>query len=191
VKRLNLFPRASLVPQAVIQVLVVLTTGLLVLEFWTATNSLWSLFLFLPGILWYLAQRWNLDFVDAAMLVVYTFAAATGILIGGAGNPGDQAVLTRGYHLLALLVVLFSLSTWQFAKLSRRLRFVKDQQTGQVIFTRHVTRLSILVVLSLLASILALVVRFELNFGYVLALGLLLVIALSQLIGYLFRENSP
>ena len=175
--------------QAVTHVLVVLTSVLLVLEFWTATNNIWSLFLLLPGILWFMAHRWNLEFVDAVILVVYTFAAATGILAGSVGSSADQSFTVRGYHLLALLVVLFSLCTWQVAKLTRRIRFVQDEQIGQVIVKRHITRLSILIVASLLASILAMTIHFELNFGYILALGLLLVIALSQLIGFLFRES--
>ncbi len=107
-------------------------TVLLVLLYWTSIHSPWSLVILLPGILWFLAQRWKITFVDPIMLVLYTFASAAAILPGG--EP-----------LLALPVILASLAAWQLVSISRRLVFAQDASMQHDLLVRHLRRLGFVI----------------------------------------------
>lgn len=152
-----------------------LATVLLMIEYWLGIEQYWAVAFSILGLLWYSGQRWNIEFIDGLMLVIYTLSASVAIPVGG--SP-----------FLALCVILLSLSAWQLANFSRRIHFSQDLITETRLAHRHLTRLLIINGSSLLLCSIALFIRFEPRFWWLIALALLAIIGLSQFVGYINRQ---
>jgi hypothetical protein len=156
---------------------VILATFLVVIEYWLGIKQFWVFFLFIPGIVWYFGQYWNIAFIDALMLIIYTLLAA--LIVPSGGSP-----------FVSLLVILAALSTWQLSNLSRRLRFVQDPVVEERLFRKNVSRLSAIVISSLFLGSVALLINLELHFWTLLALALLAILGLSRLVSYINQQGN-
>ncbi len=143
-----------------------------------ATSRLWNgaLLILACGGVWLLAQRrrWR---ADSVMLVVFLVTAALGLLIG----------VGSGWMLLG---VTAALGAWDLDRFSRRLEFAQQGAGDGELERRHLLRLLMVSSIGLLLGAVALALSLRIGFGMILLLGLLAIMGLGQLVGFLRRESD-
>jgi hypothetical protein len=129
------------------------------------------------GLIWLLAQWRGWDWMASGELVFTLGAAVFGLWLG----------LGTGWMLCA---VVAAISAWDLDHFAQRLRSVGRVEGKQELERRHLRRLLVMDALGLLLAALATVLQFRLGFGAALLLGVLAVLGLSRLIGFLRRQHT-
>ena len=158
-----------------------ITIGLatLVLAVGYAVGGEWifSLILLAVGVLWWFGQGRDWNGLASVVLMGFVAAAAIGLWRG----------LPAGWMLVG---VVAALSAWDLDHFARRLSSVERVEMRPALEQRHLRRLAMVDGLGLLLAGVALVVRYKFSFGVALVLGLVAVLGLSQMMGYLRRESD-
>ena len=163
---------ARLLPITIGLATLVLAVGYAVGGEWT-----FSLILLAVGVLWWLGQGRDWNGLASVVLMGFVVAAAIGLWRG----------LPAGWMLVG---VVAALSAWDLDHFARRLSSVERVEMRPALEQRHLRRLAMVDSLGLLLAGVALVVRYKFSFGVALVLGLVAVLGLSQMMGYLRRESD-
>jgi hypothetical protein len=130
---------------------------------------------FLIGLLWLFSQRRRWVWVAPLGLSVFVIAAGLGVWIG------------LSPYLMAFSV-MGSLFAWDLADFSRRLRGAAPDDDLRQLIKMHLLRLTILGIICMSLSLVALVIHFRLSFGWIFLLSLVAVLGMMQLVNRLRRE---
>ena len=131
----------------------------------------------LGGGLWVGAQRVCVPWINWAMMGSFTAAAAGGALLG------------LGPHFL-LVGLTGAVSAWDLEHFRRQLGDVNVVERRAVLSRRHLARVLLADVISLIAASAALRLRIELSFAVAVLLGLMALIGLSRVMTLLRREEG-
>ncbi len=115
--------------------------------------------------------------MDSILLVIYTIIAVVGMLVGS--SP-----------ILALLTILFALSAWDLGRFLTRLSLVGSEEEASRMIKSHLSRLIVLLGISLLLPLFAYSIRIEIRLGLALLLGFLAIFGLSRLVMSLTKESQ-
>jgi hypothetical protein len=133
------------------------------------------------GLAWLAARRLDRGWIDSIALLLYTGAAALGLLF--------QA--PAGWMLASAAAAL---AAWDLAYFLRRVKGLEGEKASQALERQHLLRLAGVIATGLgiagAAMLLAPLLRLRFSFGLALIGGLLVFIALSQVIGFLRRESD-
>ena len=138
---------------------------------------IWSPLIIAGGGLWWLGQRRRWGWTASVGLVFFTGAAAGGLWLD----------LAAGW---ALFGVVAALAAWDLDHFMQRLRDVGQVERARQFERRHLQRLFIVDGLGLFLATVALGVKIRLGFGAAFLLGLLAVLGLGRLIGFLRYESN-
>ena len=162
-----------------IQKLFLLCVGIatiaLVLPYALAGHWLFALIIALGGLFWWYGWSHKLPGISTLYLLGVTAFCVLGVWIN----------LVPFYFLASLLAAL---TAWDLDRFDQRLNKVDRVELKQVVVRKHLIRLLFVVVLGLLVGGAALLLRFNLTFGWVLILGLVTVLGLSQVYNLFKRE---
>ena len=144
-----------------------------------ALADLWSgaLLISILGLLWLVAQRCAWDWVASVALVLFVGAIAYGVWLEA-----------QGVWLAIGLVA--ALSAWDLDYFRQRLSSVKCVEGQRELERRHLRRLSVVAGLGLVLAMVALEGKVTFGLAPALLLGLLVVLGLGGVIGYLRRESD-
>ena len=145
----------------------------------SALGGLWfvALPILMLGVAWLAGQIRDWPWIAPLGLVVSTVAAAAGLLLG----------LGAGWMLAGLVAAL---AAWDLHHFSHTLEGVPRVEGARSLERRHLQRLLIAVGLGALLAVVALGVDVTLSFGFVLLLGLVAILGLSQAVAYLRTESD-
>jgi hypothetical protein len=115
--------------------------------------------------------------IHSVMLLLFTAQAAFGIL---AGLPA----------VWMLLCLAAALSAWDLEYFLRRVSSVEREAAAHSLARQHLRRLAAVIGAGLLAGGAALLIQARFTLVAELLAGLLAILALSQVIGYLRRESD-
>ncbi len=115
--------------------------------------------------------------VASVGLIFFVIAAARGIFMD----------ISTGWLLLS---VVATLAAWDLDYFVRRFRHVGRVEKPHDLEQRHLKRLMSVAALGLLLGGVAIVVKVQLNFGWILFWGIVLILGMSRLIGLLNREGD-
>jgi hypothetical protein len=121
------------------------------------------------GMLWLLSEWRGWAWMAPAGLFVFGSAAGAGVLLGL--SP-----------FLMALSVLGSLSAWDLAGFSRRLRSAAAEDRLQSLKKKHLVRLASLGVISLALMMGALLIHLKISFGWMFILALVVILGLMQMV---------
>lgn len=138
---------------------------------------IWTSLVAALGGLWLLGQHYRWGWVASMELICLVSVAAAGIWQN----------LAAGWMLLG---VVAALTAWDLDHFAQRLRSVGRAEGARELKQRHLRRLMMVDGLGLLLAAIALEVKIELNFGVAFSLGLLAILGLSWVIGFLRRESD-
>jgi hypothetical protein len=124
------------------------------------------------GLLW-LAERWP----PTLGLLFFTAMAVAGVVLG-------LSALWLLFGLVAALVA------WDLSAFARYLDDVADVRNGAELIKSHLKRLGTVAAPGLLLGAVALDVRFDFDFLWALALGLLVVVSLGRAISRIGSESE-
>jgi hypothetical protein len=131
------------------------------------------------GLLWWLGQARNWDWIAPIGLTLFVVMAAGGLWRG----------LAASWMLLGTVAAL---AAWDLNHFAMRLRSVEWNETlakrRRELERRHLRRLLIVNGLGLLLAAVALGVKVRFSFGVAIVLGLVAVLGLSRAIGFMARE---
>ena len=141
--------------------------------------GLWTgaAFIMALGFLWLIGQRRGWGWMASAGLVFFVSAAAFGLWLG-AGT---------GWMLIG---VAAALSAWDLDYFTQRLSGVGRVGRTHNLEHRHLQRLLIVDILGLVLAIVALGIQVEFGLVTAMLLGLLTVLGLSRMVGFLRREGD-
>jgi len=141
----------------------------LALAFALGGQALWSPVFVAVGALWIVGQRHEKAWPATVGLLCCIAGAVLGFWLG---LPGGLLLFSAAAALMA----------WDLHDFVRRLRDVEAAADAQTLQRFHLTRLGIVSGVGLLLGALALVIRVNLGFGVIFALGLVAVLGLSRLV---------
>jgi hypothetical protein len=125
-----------------------------------------------------LAGHWrDWAWIDSLGLAAFGCATAAGVWFGLGSSS-------------ALLTMVASLSAWDLGHFRRFLLVTQRVEAREAMERRHLGRLLVVDGLSLVLGFAALRVRLQLRFVWSLLLGILLVLALGQMMALLRREEE-
>lgn len=129
------------------------------------------------GVTWLIGQSRGWPWIAPLGLALSTVAAAAGLLLG----------LGAGWMLVGLVAAL---AAWDLHHFSHTLESVPRVEGERNLERRHLQRLLIAVGLGVLLAAVALGIDVTLSFGFVLLLGLVAVLGLSQAVAFLRSESD-
>jgi hypothetical protein len=131
--------------------------------------------LLLVGVLWLFAgkQRW-VWFSTIALLISVSLAGF-----------GLWIELSPGWMISGALGALLA---WDLTDFMRRLRFAPLMDDLRALERRHLTRLTIVTVVGVLLASIAMLVRLEFTFEWIMLLTLVAVLGVTQLVSWLRRR---
>lgn len=131
--------------------------------------------LLLVGALWLFAgkQRW-VWFSTIALLILVSLAGF-----------GLWIELPPGWMISGALGALLA---WDLTDFMRRLRFAPLMDDLRALERRHLTRLTIVTVVGVLLASIAMLVRLEFTFEWIMLLTLVAVLGITQLVSWLRRR---
>jgi hypothetical protein len=145
----------------------------------SALGGLW--FVALPvlvmGVIWLAGQFRGWSWISSLGLVLSTVAAGGGLLVG----------LGAGWMLAGLVAAL---AAWDLHHFSHTLASVSRVEGGRSLERRHLQRLLVALGPGVVLAIVALGIEVTLSFGFVLLLGLVAVLGLSQAVAFLRTESD-
>lgn len=144
-----------------------------------ASKGLWPWFFLIIafGIFWLFGQKRMWDWIASFGLIFFVIAAARGIFMD----------ISTGWLLLS---VVATIAAWDLDYFVRRFRRVGRVEKPHDLEQRHLKRLMSVAALGLLLGGVAIVVKVQLNFGWILFWGIALILGMSRLIGLLNREGD-
>jgi len=165
------------VSQKALVVLTVLATGVLAIGY--ASRGLWSwvILIIAFGALWLFAQRPGWGWAASLGLIFFVVAAARGIFLD----------MPTGWLLLG---VVATLSAWDLDHFIRRLKQARPVEKALDLERRHLKWLTIIAGVGLVLGGIAIVLEVKLKFGWMLILGMVLILSLSRLIELLGRKGD-
>jgi hypothetical protein len=142
-------------------------------------GGLWfvALPVLIVGMIWLAGRGRGWSWISSLGLALSAVAAAVGLLAG----------LGAGWMLAGLVA---SLAAWDLHHFSHTLEGVPRVDGVRSLERRHLQRLLIAVGLGVLLAAVALGVDATFSFGFVLLLGLVAVLGLSQAVAYLRAESD-
>jgi hypothetical protein len=156
-------------------IFIVLTTGVLAIGYASRDLWIWVFFIMAFGLLWLFGQKPKWNWTASFGLIFFVVAATRGIFLE----------LPAGWLLLS---VVATLSAWDLDHFVRRLKQVERIKRAFDLERHHLKRLMIIAGLGLLLGGVPIVVNVKLKFGWMLFLGMVLILSLSRLIDLLSRE---
>ena len=129
----------------------------------------WVVAIVIVGLFWLAEPRHGLRWVATLSLLFFTAAAVVGVLLK-----------LSTFWLLSSLVML--LAAWDLSHFFRYLDDVADVRNEAELTRDHLKRLGIVAGLGWFLGATALAVRLTFDFGWALALGLVVVVSLSRAI---------
>ena len=153
---------------------VLIGVGSLSLAYADAGLGLLARGLLILGALWLFAgwKRWNW-FSAIALLVLVTLAGF-----------GLWFELSSGWMISGALGGLLA---WDLTDFMRRLRFVHVTDDKRGLERRHLTRLTIVMLVGLLLASIAMLIRLEFTFEWIMLLTLVTVLGVTQLVAWFRR----
>ncbi len=144
-----------------------------------ALDGLWSwvIVIMAVGLLWLLGQWRGWGQVTAAAIIVFIGLTAFGMRLN----------ISPGWMLFSLTATLIA---WDLAHFSHRLQQVDQVKELARLQRGHLQRLLLVAGLGLLLGTVALNLQFELNLGWGVFLGALIIVGLSQVVGRVRRESD-
>ncbi|MCX6068706.1 MAG: hypothetical protein NT121_23650 [Chloroflexi bacterium] len=145
---------------------------------------------------WMMAGFWSIGLILLILLPVSLF------LVKRKFSPAAALVLSltvfaaaiglwRGLSLfLALTAVLCALAAWDFDSFSRRLSFAPAQDEPQLLERQHLLWLSLVLILSVGISWLALSIHIKFNFEWAILLVVVMFSGISALVSWLRRKEG-
>jgi hypothetical protein len=127
------------------------------------------------GAAWLLSQWRGWDWFSSLGLFLAVLAAGLGLWIE----------LDAGWMVTG---VLFALLAWDLTGFRRRLRFITIEDDLRGLERRHLARLSLLTLGSLLLTSLAMILRLQFTFEWGALLVILIVLGLAQLVTWMRRQ---
>jgi len=126
------------------------------------------------GVLWLFAgrQRW-VWFSTIALLISVSLAGF-----------GLWVALSPGWMISGALGALLA---WDLTDFMRRLRFAPLMDDLRALERRHLTRLTIVTVIGVLLASIAMLVRLEFTFEWIMLLTLVAILGVTQLVAWLRR----
>ncbi len=134
------------------------------------------MFAFLCG-LWLGLRLQNWGWVHSIALLIYSGLAAFGLL-------------ARVPAVWMLICLLAALSAWDLEYFLRRVKSIEQEETARLLAQQHLQRLAAVDGVGLILAGAALAVQSRFSLGVGLVVGLLAILALSQVIGFLRRESD-
>jgi len=152
-------------------------TGALALGY--ALNGTWpgAVLILFGGLAAGIAQPRSRVWSASAGLFLVTAAAAYGVWSGAAA-------------MLMLAGIVAALAAWDLAYFERRIRHARRAADRRALIRSHVWRLSIALGAGFVLGWFSLGARIELDFGWLLLLGLIALLGLSAAIGFQRREPT-
>lgn len=132
---------------------------------------MFSIILIVLGGVWLAAQVRGAHGLGGFLLLLFLVAAAMNFWMGGPG-------------WLLLFAVVTSLGAWDLNHFLQRLGEVDRVEFASGLGRSHLRRLALVEGIGLLAGLVALTVKIELQFGWVALLVLLVVFAISRVIAF-------
>lgn len=132
----------------------------------------WVAAIMIVGLLW-LAERWP----PTLGLLFFTATAVAGVVLG----------LSALWLLFGLIAAL---AAWDLSAFARYLDDVTDVRNGAELIKSHLERLGTVAGPGWLLGAVALGVRFDFDFIWALALGLIVIVSLSRAIGRMGGESD-
>jgi hypothetical protein len=129
---------------------------------------------FVIGLLWLLSQWRRWSWVPSLGLVVFMGAAMLGLWIGL-----SPILMTCG--------VLFGLTAWDLADFSSRLHRAAPEDNLRKLENTHLVRLTLLGLVSLSLSLLAMFLHLQISFGWMFLLAFAVILGMAQLVKRLRR----
>ncbi len=151
---------------------------------------------FLLAAVYAIAEQWIYGLVIAGLGVIWLFSVwrnfqeliSTGLIVFiGVAAWGIYQELSTIWMLIAVVV---SLVAWDLARFSQRIAYAEPFAEGAVVQQAHLQRLAMVGGLGLLLGGLALGLQFQLNFGWAVLLGLVMVISLAWVVGRIRRNHN-
>jgi uncharacterized membrane protein len=165
------------ISQKALALFTVVATFLLATGYASRGTWQWSALIIAFGIFWLYAQRRMWGRVASFGLIFFVLAAGRGIFMD----------ISTGWLLLS---VVATLAAWDLDYFVRRLKKVERVEKPHDLEQRHLKRLMSVAALGLLLGGVAIAVEVQLNFGWVLFWGVVLILGMSRLIDLLNREND-
>ena len=129
------------------------------------------------GGLWLGLRLLKRGWIHSLALMLYTGLAAFGVL----------ALASSVWMLLCLAAAV---AAWDLEYFLRRLESVEQQEAARLLAQQHLRRLAVVSGLGLLLAGAAMAVEARFTLGAALVVGLLAIVALGQVIGFLRRESD-
>jgi hypothetical protein len=168
---------SRLATEKLLPAVIVMSTAALALGYWIAGLRLAAVLVVAVGAAWILGLWLGHTWVSSAGLLLFSGASAAGVLF-------DAGI---GWMLAGLALAL---AAWDLGSFVHRVRSA-DRSTGTADLERkHLTQLSVVILLGIALAILALAARVRMGFALALLLGLLAVIGLSRAFEFLRRESD-
>lgn len=133
--------------------------------------------LLILGALWLFAGRQRWVWFSTIALVILVSLAAVGLWID----------LSTGWLITGALGALLA---WDLTDFMRRLRFAPLMDDLRALERRHLTRLTIVTVVGVFLASIAMLVRVEFTFEWIMLLTLIAVLGVTQLVSWLRRGGG-
>ena len=160
------------IPLATLLAIFALALGYILGSLW-----LWLGLTIVLGLLWLVGQWRAWSWLDSPMLV--TFAALAGL-----------GVFLRVSPFLMLFSLVSSLAAWDLSQAGYRFRQANHITDEALLQRTHLRRLGTVAVLGLLLGSLTLSLQLQLNLGWAIGLGALVIIGLSRVVRGVRREGE-
>ena len=147
----------------------------LLAAFWSMGHWVFTLVIVLVEFFWWLGWHRKLNFISYVYLVVNL-----GLCVLGA-----WVELSRWWLLAAAVTTL---AAWDLDRFDHWQRHIDRVEMKASLIRRHLLRLLLVCATGLILGGAALVVRVQLDFAWILILGLLTVVGLSQIYNLIKRE---
>jgi hypothetical protein len=156
---------------------ILLSTAALAVGFGAGGVRRAALWIIAGGLVWLAARRLKWGWIHPLALVFYAGAAGLGVLLG----------FPAGWMLAGLAGAL---SAWDLEYFARRVKSVGEGAADRRLERQHLERLGAVIGTGVVLAGASLLARARFSFGVGLLAGLLAVLALSQVIGFIRRESD-
>jgi hypothetical protein len=155
----------------------IIAMGALALGYGLIGLWVWTMFIVTLGLVWLIGQRRDWGWMASVGLVLFVSTAAFGLWLG-AGT---------GWMLIG---VVAALSAWDLDHFTQRLSGAGRVESARDLERRHLQRLLTVDVSGLVLAIVALGIKVEFGLGTATLLGLLVILGLSRMVGFLRRKGN-
>ena len=129
------------------------------------------------GLLWLFAQWQDWDWFSSLGLFLITLASAFGLWFG----------FIPGWMFSGAIFALFA---WDMTDFRRRMRSMASDDDARGMVRRHLARVSLLCLAGLLLASITMLVRVQFTFEWGALLVIVVLLGLSQLVGWFRRQSK-